>query len=95
MTEVASCRGVQPQVSPQARDHGHRGAASLLVAVLSLVVMPLWRGPRSRPCPGAINLPDALTPPAWADGGVHAHLLGTDNLGRDILSRIIDGRACR
>ena len=30
-------------------------------------------------------------PPAWEEGGSTDHLLGTDNLGRDILSRIIFG----
>jgi peptide/nickel transport system permease protein len=30
-----------------------------------------------------------LRPPAWLEGGTSAHLLGTDQLGRDNLSRII------
>src|SRR5262249_32428563 len=32
-----------------------------------------------------------LKPPAWQAGGSRAHLLGTDNLGRDELSRLIAG----
>ncbi|RQO76973.1 dipeptide ABC transporter permease DppC [Aquitalea sp. FJL05] len=32
-----------------------------------------------------------LTPPAWLDGGSAQFLLGTDELGRDILSRLIYG----
>ncbi len=32
-----------------------------------------------------------LTPPAWQDGGTSEFLLGTDDLGRDILSRLIFG----
>ena len=32
-----------------------------------------------------------MTPPAWEEGGSSEFLLGTDNLGRDILSRIIAG----
>ncbi len=32
-----------------------------------------------------------LTPPAWSHGGVSKFLLGTDDLGRDILSRLIHG----
>jgi peptide/nickel transport system permease protein len=32
-----------------------------------------------------------LTPPAWQDGGNADHLLGTDNLGRDVLSRLLYG----
>lgn len=34
---------------------------------------------------------DRHTPPAWLDGGTTEHLLGTDALGRDVLSRIIGG----
>jgi peptide/nickel transport system permease protein len=37
------------------------------------------------------SLPDKLRPPAWQDGGSSAHLLGTDLLGRDVLSRLVYG----
>ena len=37
------------------------------------------------------DLRSAKLPPAWEDGGTWDHPLGTDNLGRDILSRIIYG----
>src|SRR4029434_2965407 len=30
-------------------------------------------------------------PPAWVAGGSTAHLLGTDHIGRDVLSRLIFG----
>ena len=30
-------------------------------------------------------------PPVWADGGMWTHMLGTDGLGRDYLSRMIYG----
>jgi peptide/nickel transport system permease protein len=33
----------------------------------------------------------ALTPPAWMNGGLWTYPLGTDHLGRDILSRMIVG----
>lgn len=36
-------------------------------------------------------LPDRLLPPAWQEGGRSTYLLGTDLLGRDVLSRIITG----
>jgi len=37
------------------------------------------------------SLPERLIPPAWQAGGSTDHLLGTDVLGRDVLSRIIFG----
>ena len=37
------------------------------------------------------NLRLRFLPPAWLDGGDPRFLLGTDNLGRDVLSRIIVG----
>ncbi len=37
------------------------------------------------------SLRTRLVPPAWAENGTTAHILGTDQLGRDILSRVIHG----
>ena len=46
--------------------------------------LPLIKDPTKQ------SLPDRLTPPVgW--GGTWAHPLGTDQLGRDILARLIDG----
>ena len=39
----------------------------------------------------AVSLGDSLLPPAWQAGGTMKHLLGTDQLGRDMLSRLIAG----
>jgi len=41
--------------------------------------------------PQEINLAHILAPPAWSDSDRGFGLLGTDNLGRDILSRVIHG----
>jgi peptide/nickel transport system permease protein len=41
--------------------------------------------------PGEQNLLSILTPPAWAPGGDPNFPLGTDSLGRDVLSRLIYG----
>jgi peptide/nickel transport system permease protein len=41
--------------------------------------------------PTRIDLRQRLLPPAWPQPGRPAHLLGTDNVGRDMLSRIIWG----
>ena len=37
------------------------------------------------------NIDKLLLPPAWSDSGDISYLLGTDNLGRDILSRLLHG----
>ena len=37
------------------------------------------------------RLIDRLLPPAWAEHGEWRYLLGTDHLGRDLVSRIIYG----
>jgi peptide/nickel transport system permease protein len=41
--------------------------------------------------PYAQNLAARFVPPAWMQGGSSAHLLGTDQLGRDYFSRLILG----
>ena len=41
--------------------------------------------------PTEINLRESMNPPAWAELGTTEHLLGTDFLGRDQLSRLIFG----
>jgi peptide/nickel transport system permease protein len=47
-----------------------------------------WLAPYSKE---AVSLGASLLPPAWQTGGSMQHLLGTDQLGRDILSRLIAG----
>lgn len=41
--------------------------------------------------PAQQSLRDRLKPPMWMEGGSAGHLLGTDQLGRDLLSRLIYG----
>jgi peptide/nickel transport system permease protein len=41
--------------------------------------------------PNGVSLGERFLPPAWQSGGKPDHLLGTDNLGRDMLSRIMAG----
>src|SRR6202165_4589344 len=63
----------------------------LPVAVLLLLVVAAILAPQVSPYdPLQTSLTQRLQPPAFA-GGTGAHLLGTDKLGRDVLSRIIFG----
>ena len=62
--------------------------AMLLATAASVALLAPWIAPHD---PYAINLLARLQPPAWSSGGSTAYLLGTDNVGRDILSRIIHG----
>lgn len=69
-----------------------RGFPFIACAVLALVVIFSVFGPLITPHRAtAIALQYALTPPAWSEGGSLTYLLGTDNLGRDIFSRVIAG----
>ncbi|MDE0349714.1 MAG: ABC transporter permease, partial [Gammaproteobacteria bacterium] len=69
-----------------------RGFPFTATAVLLLVLVCALFGPLITPhAPDAISLRDAMQPPAWQEGGSTKFLLGTDNLGRDIASRIIAG----
>jgi len=62
--------------------------APLALVVLALVVLCAVLAPVLSPFdPNAQDLLTRLSPPQWTGG----HLLGTDNLGRDVLSRLIYG----
>jgi len=63
------------------------GLVMFLVVVLAAVFAPMI----SPYDPLKQNLRDAKIPPAWSEGGTWDHPLGTDNLGRDLLSRVIYG----
>src|SRR5260370_22110164 len=55
--------------------------------VRAAVVAPLL----GLPDPHAQSLRDRFKPPAWEEAGSWKHPLGTDRLGRDLLSRIVWG----
>jgi len=62
-----------------------------LVIVITFVVAAVLAPSLSPHDPVDASLYDQLKPPVWAEGGSSVHILGTDDLGRDILSRIIYG----
>jgi len=66
---------------------GLAAAAGLLLIVAS-AALATWISPHD---PLAVNIRHRLGPPAWMEGGTSEHLLGTDQVGRDLLSRMIHG----
>jgi peptide/nickel transport system permease protein len=63
-----------------------------VVTLLLLLVIPTLFAAQIAPHnPIKGSLSKRLKPPAWISGGSTTHLLGTDKMGRDILSRIIHG----
>lgn len=66
--------------------------AQVAVLVLLLIVVvgvcAQWLAPFD---PHAQDLSNRLKPPAWQEGALEGHFLGTDELGRDVLSRVIYG----
>lgn len=63
------------------------GAIIVLIVIVSAILAP-FIAPYD---PNSSDLSKRLKPPFWTEDGTREHLLGTDHLGRDILSRIIYG----
>lgn len=64
-------------------------AGGTIITVLAIVaIFAPWLAPHP---PDDQNLLEALLPPAWAKGGSAIYPLGTDTLGRCLLSRVIYG----
>lgn len=71
---------------------GHSGSAIFGFGVLLLITLCALLAPVISPNdPEAVDLSLYLMPPAWLEGGSWQFPLGTDSLGRCILSRIIYG----
>jgi peptide/nickel transport system permease protein len=62
-----------------------------MVLVLAMCLIAIFANVLAPHDPYAQNLMQRLKPPVWDDRGTWAHPLGTDNFGRDLLSRLIYG----
>ncbi|HSM75271.1 MAG TPA: ABC transporter permease [Desulfobacterales bacterium] len=69
----------------------NKTAVAGLVIVIAFVLTAIAAPLLSPHDPLATSLYDQLKPPVWHAGGTWKHILGTDDLGRDILSRLIYG----
>ena len=59
-----------------------------VISFLFLVIFGYWIAPYDL---DHWDMASPTLPPAWVEGGKMAHILGTDPLGRDVLSRLIHG----
>lgn len=69
----------------------NKGAVAGLVFVIAITFVAVfapWIAPHA---PDLTNNTAFLKPPVWQDGGSWIYPLGTDAIGRDILSRLIHG----
>src|SRR5260370_16715338 len=96
MTEISALPvlelvGPSPRTLLHRRLWGHKGLV-ISVALLTLIVLVALLAPVLAPHdPYAQDLGRRLIPPVWYQKGTWAHVLGTDNLGRDYLSRVLYG----
>ncbi len=69
----------------------NHGAVAGLVIVIAVLLMAVFANVLAPYPPDLTNSAVFLKPPAWQAGGSWAYPLGTDAIGRDILSRLIFG----
>ena len=69
----------------------NKGAIGGLVIVCAVLLLAAFANQIAPYAPDLTDNSVFLVPPAWQAGGSSAHLLGTDAIGRDILSRLIFG----
>lgn len=69
----------------------NKGAVAGLLIVVFVLLLAVFAPLIAPYAPDLTDTSVFLTPPAWQTGGSSAHWLGTDAIGRDILSRLIHG----
>jgi peptide/nickel transport system permease protein len=63
----------------------------VLLTLLILAITAPWIAPMNPYDAQNIDIMNSEIPPLWIDGGESAYLLGTDNMGRDMLSTMLYG----
>lgn len=69
-------------------NHGAVIGLGIIVFLLLVALFAPWIAPHA---PNQTDSTAFLLPPAWQDGGSVTHFLGTDAIGRDVLSRLMFG----
>lgn len=70
------------------RNKGAVVGLAYVVIVLFIAIFANWIAPYN---PAEQFRDSLLSPPVWQEGGSWAHLLGTDDVGRDVMSRLMYG----
>jgi ABC-type dipeptide/oligopeptide/nickel transport system permease subunit len=93
LTEIGAARP-EPDATRQAawrrllRLRWGVGAAGVLLLIIAAAAFAPLIAPHD---PLAVDIRHRLSPPAWMERGTAEHLLGTDQVGRDLLARMIYG----
>ncbi len=91
LPDAAEITGPTPGQRLRRRVLGHRGIV-IGGVILGLIILMALAAPLIAPHdPYGQSLTARLQPPIWYDRGSWEHILGTDQLGRDYLSRLIYG----
>jgi len=86
--DVRSARGGSRSWRKLARNPAALAGAIILLVVVIAAIGADWIAPHD---PAKQSLVRRFMPPVWSPGGSPSYLLGTDQVGRDILSRMIHG----
>nr|WP_318379493.1 dipeptide ABC transporter permease DppC [uncultured Enterobacter sp.] len=70
------------------RNKGAVVGLAYVIVVLIIAIFANWIAPYN---PADQFRDSLLSPPVWQEGGSWAHLLGTDDVGRDVMSRLMYG----
>jgi peptide/nickel transport system permease protein len=66
-------------------------SAAVMLAIFFAAALAPWIAPHNPFDLASVSLLDARNPPVWSEGGSWDFPLGSDNLGRDVLSTILFG----
>ncbi|WP_134499274.1 ABC transporter permease [Microvirga pakistanensis] len=92
MADTETLPGLSPPLVVPARRLHLSPLAAFGLAMLTIFVLMAVLAPLLAPYdPTTPNLRARLVPPMWVAKGSADHILGTDHLGRDMLSRLIYG----
>ena len=91
MTQTLATKPVSPLAEFWSYFSSNKGALAGLGFILVIVLLAIFADFVAPHHPHEQFREFILTPPAWTDGGTSQFLLGTDGVGRDILSRLIHG----